>query len=71
MELFANLALGFDTAMSLQNLAYCLAGVFLGTAVGVLPGLGPVATIAMLLPATFALPPISALIMLALSLIHI
>ena len=43
MELFANLALGFDTAMSLQNLAYCLAGVFLGTAVGVLPGLGPVA----------------------------
>ena len=65
MELFANLALGFDTAMSLQNLAYCLAGVFLGTAVGVLPGLGPVATIAMLLPATFALPPISALIMLA------
>ncbi|RQO32846.1 hypothetical protein DBR37_16220 [Herminiimonas sp. KBW02] len=65
MELFTNLALGFDTAMSLQNLAYCLAGVFLGTAVGVLPGLGPVATIAMLLPATFALPPISALIMLA------
>ena len=49
----------------MQNLAYCLAGVFLGTAVGVLPGLGPVATIAMLLPATFALPPISALIMLA------
>ncbi|MES2025942.1 MAG: tripartite tricarboxylate transporter permease [Pseudomonadota bacterium] len=65
MELFANLALGFDTAMSFQNLAYCLAGVFLGTAVGVLPGLGPVATIAMLLPATFALPPIAALIMLA------
>ena len=65
MELFANLGLGFETALSLQNLAYCLVGVFLGTAVGVLPGLGPVATIAMLLPATFALPPIAALIMLA------
>ncbi|RBA23298.1 tripartite tricarboxylate transporter permease [Herminiimonas fonticola] len=65
MELFTNLGIGFDTALSLQNLMYCLIGVFLGTAVGVLPGLGPVATIAMLLPATFALPPIAALIMLA------
>ncbi|CAL60636.1 conserved hypothetical protein; putative membrane protein [Herminiimonas arsenicoxydans] len=65
MELFANLGLGFETALTLQNLMYCLIGVFLGTAVGVLPGLGPVATIAMLLPATFALPPIAALIMLA------
>lgn len=65
MELFTNLGIGFETALSLQNLFYCLIGVFLGTAVGVLPGLGPVATIAMLLPATFALPPIAALIMLA------
>lgn len=65
MELFANLGLGFDTALTLTNLMYCLIGVFLGTAVGVLPGLGPTATIAMLLPATFALPPIAALIMLA------
>ncbi len=65
MELFTNLGIGFETALSLQNLMYCLIGVFLGTAVGVLPGLGPVATIAMLLPATFALPPIAALIMLA------
>jgi TctA family transporter len=65
MELFANLGLGFDTAFTLTNLAYCLLGVFLGTAVGVLPGLGPIATIAMLLPATFSLQPISALIMLA------
>jgi len=65
MEIFANLGIGFETALSLQNLMYCLIGVFLGTAVGVLPGLGPVATIAMLLPATFALPPIAALIMLA------
>ena len=65
MEIFANLALGFDTAFTLSNLMYCLLGVFLGTAIGVLPGLGPVATIAMLLPATFSLPPISSLIMLS------
>lgn len=65
MELLSNLGLGFEVALSFQNLFYCLIGVFLGTAVGVLPGLGPVATIAMLLPATFALPPIAALIMLA------
>ena len=65
MEIFANLLLGLDTACTFTNLAYCLAGVFLGTAIGVLPGLGPSATIAMLLPATFGLPPVSALIMLA------
>jgi putative tricarboxylic transport membrane protein len=47
------------------NLLYCFIGVLLGTAVGVLPGLGPVATIAMLLPITFGLPPVSSLIMLA------
>jgi len=65
MEILHFLALGFDTALSVNNLFYCLVGVFLGTAIGVLPGLGPVATIAMLLPATFSLPPISSLIMLA------
>ena len=65
MDLFANLALGFDTAFTLQNLLYCLIGCVLGTLIGVLPGLGPIATIAMLLPATYALPPIAALIMLA------
>ena len=65
MELFNNLALGFDTAFTLQNLMYCFIGCLLGTLIGVLPGLGPVATIAMLLPATYALPPIAALIMLA------
>jgi TctA family transporter len=65
MDLIANLALGLSTAVSPGNLLYCLIGVFLGTAIGVLPGLGPTATIAMLLPVTFALPPISALIMLA------
>jgi TctA family transporter len=65
MDVLANLALGFQTAMSLSNLLYCLVGVFLGTAVGVLPGIGPIATIAMLLPITFGLPPVSALIMLS------
>uniref|UniRef100_UPI00404859A1 tripartite tricarboxylate transporter permease n=1 Tax=Polynucleobacter sp. TaxID=2029855 RepID=UPI00404859A1 len=65
MELFNNLSLGFETAFTVQNLMYCLIGCILGTLIGVLPGLGPVATIAMLLPATYALPPIAALIMLA------
>ena len=65
MELLDNLALGFSTALTLQNLLYCFIGVLLGTMIGVLPGLGPIATIAMLLPATYALPPIAALIMLA------
>ena len=65
MEIIGNLWLGLQTAASATNLLYCLIGVFLGTAIGVLPGLGPVATIAMLLPVTFGLPPVSALIMLA------
>jgi TctA family transporter len=65
MELIDNLALGFSTALTYQNLLYCLIGCILGTLIGVLPGLGPIATIAMLLPATYSLPPIAALIMLA------
>ncbi|MEZ7910572.1 MAG: tripartite tricarboxylate transporter permease [Propionivibrio sp.] len=65
MEFFPNLLLGFQTAGSVANLAYCLVGVALGTAIGVLPGLGPAATIAMLLPITFGLEPVSSLIMLA------
>ena len=65
MELMNNLALGFSVAFTLQNLLYALIGCLLGTLIGVLPGVGPVATIAMLLPATYALPPVAALIMLA------
>ncbi len=65
MELITDLGLGFATALSPYNILYCFIGVLLGTAVGVLPGLGPIATIAMLLPITFGLPPVSALIMLA------
>ncbi len=63
--LLANLGLGFSVALSPINFLYCFMGVVLGTLIGVLPGIGPVATIAMLLPVTFTLPPISALIMLA------
>ena len=64
--LFANLALGFGAALTPENLFYCFVGVVMGTLVGVLPGLGPLATIAMLLPATYKMSdPTTALIMLA------
>jgi TctA family transporter len=65
MELFGNLGLGLETALSPENLLFCFIGVVLGTAVGVLPGIGPTATIALLLPITFTFEPVSALIMLA------
>jgi putative tricarboxylic transport membrane protein len=65
MELLSNLALGFDTAFSLTNLLYCFLGVLLGTFIGVLPGIGSLATVALLLPVTFHLPPTAALVMLA------
>lgn len=65
MDLLSNLALGLQTSLQLQNVAYCFIGTLLGTLVGVLPGVGPTATIAMLLPLTFSLPPDAALIMLA------
>ena len=65
MDLIANLSLGFSTALSMQNVLYAFVGCVLGTLIGVLPGLGPVATIAMLLPATYGLNPTTALIMLA------
>ncbi|MCA3030039.1 MAG: tripartite tricarboxylate transporter permease, partial [Rhodocyclaceae bacterium] len=63
--LLANLALGFSVAFTPEALMYCLLGCLLGTLIGVLPGIGPVATIAMLLPATFTLAPELSLIMLA------
>ena len=65
MTLLDNLALGFQTSLSLINLWYAFLGAMLGTLIGVLPGLGPIATIAMLLPSMYALEPTSALIMLA------
>lgn len=65
MDLLHNLALGFGVAFTLQNLAYAFFGAVLGTLIGVLPGLGPVATIAMLLPSIYTLDATPALIMLA------
>jgi putative tricarboxylic transport membrane protein len=65
-DLFDNLWLGLTVAATLSNLFYCLIGVFLGTLIGVLPGIGPLATIAMLLPITYKMgDPTAALIMLA------
>ena len=65
MDLLQNLALGFSVALTPINLLYCLVGVTLGTFVGVLPGVGPLAGVAMLLPTTYVLPPAAAVIMLA------
>src|SRR3954451_7019076 len=65
MDLLQHLSLGFGVALHPINLMYALLGCVLGTLIGVLPGIGPVATIAMLLPTTYALQPVSALIMLA------
>lgn len=64
-DLIANLGLGFQVALTLNNLLYCAVGATLGVLIGVLPGIGPLATIAMLLPVTFYLEPTGALIMLA------
>ena len=65
MEVLSNLGLGFGVALTIQNVAYCFIGVLLGTVIGVLPGIGPVTTVAMLLPISFTLSPESALILLA------
>jgi TctA family transporter len=65
MDIIGNLMVGFAAAATAQNLFFCLAGCLLGTLIGVLPGIGPVATIAMLLPATYGLAPLTSLIMLA------
>ncbi|GGE48421.1 hypothetical protein GCM10007276_26970 [Agaricicola taiwanensis] len=65
MEVFSSLYLGFSVAVSPANIGYCFTGALVGTLIGVLPGIGPLATMAMLLPLTFYLPTSSALIMLA------
>ncbi len=65
MNIIDYVIIGLETATTWQNLWYCFVGVFLGTLVGVLPGIGSLATIAMLLPFTFNLNPTSAIIMLA------
>lgn len=65
MDFFSNLAVGFGVALTPANLAFAFLGAMVGTLIGVLPGIGPIATIAMLLPLTFHLEPVSGLIMLA------
>ena len=63
--LLTNLALGFSVAFTVQNLGLAFIGCFVGTLIGVLPGIGPIATITMLLPITFTVEPTGALILLA------
>jgi putative tricarboxylic transport membrane protein len=65
MDIFSGIIGGFATCLTPMNLLYCFIGVFVGTLIGVLPGIGPVGTISLLLPATFRLEPVSAIIMLA------
>jgi putative tricarboxylic transport membrane protein len=65
MDWLSNLSLGFHVAATPMNLLYCFAGATLGTVVGVLPGIGPVTAIAMLLPLTFKMSAVGALIMLS------
>ena len=60
-----NLGLGFLVAIDPMNVLFCFLGVLYGTMIGVLPGLGPVAAMALLLPITFHFHPVSAIIMLA------
>ncbi|KGD99987.1 tripartite tricarboxylate transporter permease [Rhizobium sp. YS-1r] len=64
-DFFSSIVLGLQVAASIDNLFYCLLGVTLGTAIGVLPGVGPIITISLLLPLTFGLPPTGSLILLA------
>jgi len=65
MDIFSNIAIGLETALTLNNLFYCFLGVFLGTLIGVIPGIGVLSAISMLFPMTFYLEPTTALIMLA------
>ena len=55
-----NLMLGFSTALTLENLLWCFVGVLVGTVIGVLPGLGSTTGVAVLLPLTLALEPVTA-----------
>jgi putative tricarboxylic transport membrane protein len=65
MDFFANFMAGFNVALQPVNLFFCFLGVFVGTLIGVLPGIGPVGTMAILLPITYGIPPTTAIIMLA------
>ena len=65
METLDLVLFGFQVALTAHNVFACFVGVLLGTLVGVLPGLGPVATISILLPITLSMEPVTAIIMLA------
>ena len=65
MGFFDNILLGFQVTFTPTNLLFCFIGVQVGTLIGVLPGIGPIGTIALLLPATFQVTPASSIIMLA------
>ncbi|MBO9352365.1 tripartite tricarboxylate transporter permease [Bordetella petrii] len=65
MDLLQNVAHGFDVAFQWHNLIFCFLGVLIGTLIGVLPGLGPIGTMAILLPVTYGVSPVTAVIMLA------
>ena len=65
MSAFNDLMMGFSTALTLKHLAMCFAGVLMGQMVGVLPGIGPSAAIALLLPLTFGTDPTAAIILFA------
>src|SRR3954469_18407853 len=64
-EVLSNIIMGFGIALTWHNIALCFFGGFIGTAIGVLPGIGPLTTMAMILPVTFWLSPVGALIMLS------
>jgi len=65
MDVLSNFISGFQIASTATNLIYCFIGVFIGTLVGVLPGIGPVGAMSILLPMTFGISPVTAIIMLA------
>ncbi len=65
MDILQNILLGIQVTLHPINLFYCFVGVFIGTLIGVLPGIGPVGTMSILLPVTFRITPVGAIIMLA------
>lgn len=65
MDITSNILMGLAASVQPMTLLYCLIGVFIGTGIGVLPGLGPTATISLLLPITYRLDPVASIIMLS------
>jgi putative tricarboxylic transport membrane protein len=65
MEIFSGLLQGFAVSLTWTNIMFCFIGVTIGTLIGVLPGIGPVATLSLIIPTTFSMSPVSAIILLA------